>query len=112
MLDWKTTDKYQDLCSVKTEVKNIFLSNICNIQVSKRAPIILHWLGQEEIRFVQNLNDQEQEKCKTSKGLFKVTRSRVKPQHTEMILSLQHYKLIGRQNENDEIWKGHLRIKK
>ena len=29
--DWKTTDRYQELCNFKTEVKSIFVTNNCNI---------------------------------------------------------------------------------
>ena len=71
--DWKMANKYQELFNFKIEVNNIFMMNNCSTQEIERVPIILNWLGWEGLRFVQTLNDEEQEKCRTSTGLFKVT---------------------------------------
>ena len=78
--DWKARDKFHELCSFETEVKKIL--------------VILSWLGHEGLRFVQMLNHEEQEKCKASKGTFKILSEKFKPQHNRMILSLQYYRLI------------------
>ena len=48
---------------------------------------------------MQTLNYQEQEKYKTSVGLFKVLSQKFKPQHNKIILSLQYCKLIREQSE-------------
>ena len=54
------------------EVKNIFMTNSYSMQGNKKVPVILNWLGRERLQFIQIFNDEEQEKCKTGKGLFKV----------------------------------------
>ena len=64
--DWKAADKYQELFTFKEGVKNISITNNYNTQESKRVPIILSWLGQEGLRFVQTLNHIWQEKYRTS----------------------------------------------
>ena len=57
------------------------MTNNYNIQESDRVPIILNWLGHEGFRFVQMLNNEEQEKYKTSTGIFKILSDKFKPQH-------------------------------
>ena len=42
-----------------------------------------------------------------STGLFKVLSDKFKPQHNEMILSLQYCKLVRQQKENTKEWIGH-----
>ena len=71
----------------------------------------MNWLGHECLRFVQTLNDEEQEKSKTSLGLFEVLGNKFKPQHNEMILQLKYCKLVKKQSTNAEEWMGYLRIK-
>ena len=41
-------------------------------------------------RYVQTLNDREQEKSKASSGMFEVLDEKFKLQHIETILSLQY----------------------
>ena len=71
----------------------------------------MNWLGHENLRFVQTLNNKEKEKCKTSSGLFYILSEKFKPQHNEIMLSLQYFKLAREQNENVEEWIGCLWIK-
>ena len=75
------------------EVKNIFLTSIYNIQESKNVPILIKCLGHEGLRFVQTLNDEEKQKCKTSLGLFKVIRANFKPKDNNIILLLSYCKV-------------------
>ena len=51
----------------------------------------MNWLGHETLQFVQTLSYTEQEKCRTSLGLFKVCNEKFRPQHSE---TLQYCKLI------------------
>ena len=69
---WKAGDKYLELCKFEIRVKNIFMTNRYNIQESERVLKILNWLGKERLQFVQTLNDEEQEKCRTSTGFLEV----------------------------------------
>ena len=57
------------------------MTNNYNIQESERVPVIPSWQGWEGIKFIQNLHDEEQEKCKTSAGLTEVLSNKFKPQH-------------------------------
>ena len=68
----------------------------------------MNWLGCEGLRFVQTLNDEEEEKCKTSSGLFEVLNGEFRPQQNEMILSLQYCRLSREINRNVKEWMGHL----
>ena len=78
------------------------MTNNYNIQESKRVAITMNWLGHEDLICVKMLNDEEQEKYKTSAGLFGVLSDKFKPEHNEMILSLQYCKLAIEQNEEAE----------
>ena len=69
----------------------------------------MNWLGYEDLGFVQTLNNEEKEKCKTSSGLFEVLSDKFKPEHNKMILSLQYCKLEREQYENVEEWLGYLK---
>ena len=60
---------------------------------------------------MNTLNDEEQEKCRTSMGFFKVLTEKFKPQNTETMSSLQYSKLPRKQNEFAKEWFGHFTIK-
>ena len=98
--NWLKRDRYSKLCNFKTGIKNIFMTNNYNMQGSEKVPIILTWLGWEKPRFVQTLNDEDQAKCKTSMGFFKMLCDKFKPQYNETILSLEHYTIAMEKNEN------------
>ena len=76
------------------------MTNNYTTQENGRVPIIMNWLGQEWLRSMQIMNDEEQEKCRTSTRLFIVLRDKFRPQHNKTVLSLQHFKLASEQNEN------------
>ena len=46
------------------------MTNSYNTQESKRVPVVLNWLGQEEL--VQTVNDENQEKWRRSIALFEM----------------------------------------
>ena len=46
------------------------MSNCYSMQDNKKVPVILNWLGREELQVMQTLNEEEQEKCESSFGLF------------------------------------------
>ena len=48
------------------------MTNSYNTQDNKKVPIIFNCLGRAWLQFVQTLNDEENEKCKTSIWLFEV----------------------------------------
>ena len=106
----RATEKYQELCNFETEVNNIFMTNNYNTQEGKRVPIILNWLDWEGLRFMETLNNEEWEKCKTNTGLYDVLSEKLKPQHNEMILSLQYCKLTREPNKHAKESMGHIRI--
>ena len=64
MFDWKATEMYQELCILETEVKKISMTNNYNIQRSKKVSIMLNWIGREGLRFIQTINEEEQENKK------------------------------------------------
>ena len=115
-----STDKYQELWNFKIEVKNIFMTNSYNTQDNERthlystgfAEAITHKTMKEPIytqlalqrgsTICSNIEWEEQEECKTSKGLFEVLRENIKPHYSKTKLSLQYYKLIREQSENAE----------
>ena len=47
---------------------------------------------------------EENEKCKTKKGLFSVLSNRIKPQHNFIMLAPQYQKLHGKCNESAREW--------
>ena len=53
---------------------------------------------------------KEQEKCKTTMGLFEVLRKYLTPQHNKIVLSLKYCQLITKQSKNTEEWTDHLKI--
>ena len=107
--NWKTPDKYHELCNFKSEVKSFFQTNNYNIVESKTVPVI-NCFSHKGLRFVQSVNDK-QEKCKISSGLFEVLSDKYKSEHNEMILLLQCCKLARKDDENVEEGMGHLGIK-
>ena len=44
-LEWKVTDKYQELCHFKVEVKDIYMTDNYNMQESEKVPVLPSWLG-------------------------------------------------------------------
>ena len=60
----------------------------CNIQEGKKVPIFMNGLSCEGLRFLQVLNNTEQEKFRTSAGLFEVLNEKCRLLHNETILSL------------------------
>ena len=58
----------------------------------------------------QKLTDNEQEKCQTSYGLFKVLSEKFKLQHNETISSLQYCKLVREEKESDKERMGYLGV--
>ena len=47
------------------------MTNNYNTQESDREPIILIWLGQKGLRFIQTLNDEEKERCRKKQDCSK-----------------------------------------
>ena len=68
----KVADKYQGLWIFEIEINNIFMTISCNIQFNEKTPIILKCLGTNGSQFVETLNGEEQEQCKTNVGIFEV----------------------------------------
>ena len=93
ILDWKSQDKYLELCYLEIIAKSIFLTNSYNIEDSKEVPIIMNWLAHEGLRFLQILSNTEQEKCISSAGLFQVVSEMLKLQINETTVSLQYCNL-------------------
>ena len=60
----------------------------------------MSWLGCEGLKFVQTLNSEEEEKCKTSSGLFEVLNDKFKPEHNKQYYHYNIFKLTREQNEN------------
>ena len=54
------------------------------------VPIILYWFGQDGLRFMNTLSNEE-EKCRTGMVLFEVLNEKLKHHFSEAILSLQYY---------------------
>ena len=79
------------------------------IEECEKVPIIRNWLGCEELRFVQILTDNEQNKCQTSSGLLEVLSKKFKSQHIETMLS-QYCRLIRVEKESAGEWLGCLRV--
>ena len=64
------------------------------MQDNKKVPFVLSWLDREGLQFMQTLNDEDQEKCKTSMGLFKVLSEKIKPKHNKTIISLLYCQIL------------------
>ena len=64
--DWKAADKYQILCNFEIKAKNIFMTNSYNTL----NDITLVRLRGSQVCSVSN--DEGQEKCRRSMGLFKL----------------------------------------
>ena len=77
--NWKLQEKYNELNTLKIEVRNTFLMKNYNTEETERALIIMNWLCNKELRFVQTLTDSEKEKCMTSSRISKVLNDKLKP---------------------------------
>ena len=75
------------------------MTYIYNMQGNEMFLIIINWPGRERLQFIQTMNDEGQEKCKTTMGLFEVLGEKFKPQHSETVLSFKYYRLIREKNE-------------
>ena len=64
------------------EVKNIFITKGYDIADSEQE--------NEGSHFMQTLNDEGNEICKSSAGLFNILNAKFKPQHNETNLLLQY----------------------
>ena len=89
--DWKASDR--SCATLKMDVKSISMTNNYNTQESVMVQIILNLLGWEgwhqqvicsskrlpiNSRFIQILNDEEKEKCRTSIEMIKVFSNKFK----------------------------------
>ena len=66
------------------------MTNNCNTQDYERVPNNSKFVRQEGLGFMQTLNIEKHEKCRTSMGLFEVLSDKFKPQHNETTLPLQY----------------------
>ena len=64
IFDRTVSDKYQGLQMFPKH----FMTNTYNAQENDKVPIILKWPGRERLQFIQMLNYDEQDKCKTVQG--------------------------------------------
>ena len=71
----------------------------------------MNWQEHIELRSVQTLNKREEEKCKTSLGLFEVLNDKFEPQHNKTMLLLQYCKIVREVQDKAEEWIGSLRVK-
>ena len=60
------------------------------------------------MQLLQAFNTGEQEKCKTSEGLFEVRYKKIQPHHNKTILSLQYCKLKREESGSAEEHMGWL----
>ena len=64
MFDWKLLDRYIELCYFEIEIKDLFLTNNYSIQEREKLPIIMNWLGNEGLNFMQIRSDTQKGKCR------------------------------------------------
>ena len=76
----------------------------------KKFQVLSAWLGHVGLRFMQTLNDTEQQKCRASAELLDMFSEKFKLQH-ETVLSLQYYMFRREQNKNIVEGMGCLRFK-
>ena len=57
MIDWKSPDKYLQLCNFDIKLKYMFLTNSYKIQENKNVSIFINWSCCDRLRFMQTLND-------------------------------------------------------
>ena len=88
IFDSISPDKYLGHCNFEVEVKNISWKYSYNIQESEKVSIIINWPGCEGLKFIQTLNNTQQENYRTNACLFDVFSEKLKSQHNKTILLL------------------------
>ena len=96
------SDRYVELLNYEMEVANVLQAKEDNLSDKEKVPIIKNWLGRERLQFIQTLTNVEKEACKITTGQFNA--KKIRPQHNEMILSLQYCKFHKEENESMQEW--------
>ena len=100
VFNWKAPDMYVELLNFEMEVGNMPQVKAYDLSEQEKVPIIKNWLGKEGRQFIQSLTNIEKEACKSATGLIIVLKGTFRPQHNEMILSLQYYKMHRKEYES------------
>ena len=99
-------------CIREKPYQNIFINYGTN-NVEK-VPIMKTWPGIEGLNFIHTLTNlfissqRHSKECKTF-GLYGILTEQFRPQHNEIILSLQYRKLSRQAAETKKDWMGRLR---
>ena len=74
------------------EVTNILHTKTYEL-TEKKVHRVKNWLGREGFQLIQTFTNSEEDICKTVEGQFFKLGEKIKPHLSEIILSLQYYKL-------------------
>ena len=109
--EWKVPDRYVELLNFKMEVANILQTKGYDLNYKEKVPIIKKLDMPRGLHFIQTLMNAEKDTCDSATGLFNVLKEKFRPQHNEMILSIQYCKLYRKVYESAEEWMGKLCIR-
>ena len=98
--NWDVSDRCVKLLNFQLEVTNILETRAHEINDEVRILVIKNWLGQEGLLFMETFIQEEKEKSKTTKGLFRVLNKRSKMCHNHIILALQYQKQHRKSHES------------
>ena len=93
------------------EAANMLQVTAYDLNDAQKVPIMKNWLGREGLLFIQTLTNVEKEAWQSTTGLFNVLKEQFRPEHNEMILSLQYCELHRKKKEPAQVWIGRLHIK-
>ena len=68
--DLNAMDKYTKLKNFRLEVHSTF--KIYTINNTEKLSIIKHWIGRQDLQFIEALTKVEQEICNTMEGVFNI----------------------------------------
>ena len=104
---WKAPYRYVELLNFEIEVANVLQAEPYDLSEERKVCIIKNWLGKEGLQFIKTLNNTEKEEWKSATELLNVLKEKFRPQHNEIILTLQYCKLQRKEKNPHKIgWAG------
>ena len=88
--NWDAKDRYHEWVEFQIDCQNIFDGTYSAIDKAERSAIVLNWMGQDALKIVQTLSDDDQKKLrKDVTELFTFFENRFKPEANTILASFQ-----------------------
>ena len=88
--DWDTKDRYHEWGEFQMDCQNIFDGTYSAVDKAERLATVLNQMGQDALKIIQMLSDDDQKKLKTEvMELFTFFENRFKPEANTILASFQ-----------------------